>query len=69
MIVLYKNEKGSVVKKRNGYYVKIKGKEYFIGNLLNIGFMNDFGYSALIDIHEKRIGTEENLESIKFSDF
>lgn len=69
MNIVYKNDKGSIIRKKTGFYVKVKSKEYFIGEILNPSFMNEFGYSSLIDMYAEKKASSDALDKFKFSDF
>lgn len=67
--VIYKTDKGSVIKKTDGYYVKINDQLFFVGEKLNKSFMDDFGLSSLIEIYQEQVNSGEILQKYNFKDF
>lgn len=69
MEVIFKSDKGTLVHKKSGYFVKTNGKEVFVGKDLNQGLMNDFCYLGIIELCHEKAQTQQNLNSIDFNNF
>lgn len=69
MGVVFKTDKGTLVQKKTGYYVKTQGKEIFIGDTLNCGMMNNFCYSGIIELCHDKVKSQQNLDNFNFNNF
>ena len=69
MKVIFKTDKGTLVHKKAGYFVKTLGKEVFLGETLNHGLMDNFCYSGIIELCHEKIQSQKTLDNFDFNNF